>query len=114
MNKLKAQPSELHSLQALTEELLAIDGVRAGFDSRSAVIQAAKLVKAMRTDAHLTQAELAARMNTTQPEIVRLEAGTGPRGPTMEMLARVAGACNASVLLGYQRADSEAKWMAAD
>jgi transcriptional regulator with XRE-family HTH domain len=50
----------------------------------------AELVYAMRSQAGLTQTELAARMGTTQSSIARMESGGSL--PTIEMLARFAHA----------------------
>jgi ribosome-binding protein aMBF1 (putative translation factor) len=50
----------------------------------------AELVYALRTQAGLTQSELARRMSTTQSSIARIESGGSL--PTVEMLARLARA----------------------
>ncbi len=54
--------------------------------------RAARLVRAARVDASLTQRELAERLETTQPAIARLErAGSNPRVDTLEEVLRAAG-----------------------
>lgn len=58
----------------------------------------AELAYAMRTSAGLTQAELAARMGTTQSSVARIEGGGGL--PSIEMLARLARATGITVHLG--------------
>ncbi|MCW2572089.1 MAG: family transcriptional regulator [Frankiales bacterium] len=57
-----------------------------------------ELVHRLRTDADLTQAELAARMGTTQSAIARMEGG-GAR-PTLETLEKLAGAVGADLVVG--------------
>ncbi|MCB0973286.1 MAG: helix-turn-helix transcriptional regulator [Actinobacteria bacterium] len=52
-----------------------------------------ELVRRLRTDAGLTQTELAVRMRTTQSSIARLErGGTRPTLETLEKVARAVGA----------------------
>ncbi len=57
----------------------------------------AELVYALRTQAGLTQTELARRMGTTQSSIARIEGGGSL--PTLDMLARLARATGASLRL---------------
>lgn len=56
------------------------------------------LVYRLRIDAGLTQAELAARMGTTQSAIARMEGG-GTR-PTLETLEKLASAVGADLVIG--------------
>ncbi len=50
-------------------------------------------VKALREKRHLTQAELAERVGTAQPNIARLESGRAT--PRLDLLARIAAALGA-------------------
>lgn len=101
--------SESSSLSAFTEELMSeYRGVREGYAERSAITQSARLVKSLRHKAGLTRVELAERVQTTEAEIVRLEAGTGSRGPTVQMLARVSVACDAELVLEFKPRPSTA------
>ena len=59
-----------------------------------------EVVYRLRTDAGLTQAELAGRMGTTQSAIARMENG-GTR-PTLETLERVAGAVGQDLVVGVE------------
>lgn len=64
------------------------------------------LVEAMvhaRTAAKLTQAELAARIGTTQSAIARLEGGTF--SPSVRTLRRYAEATGMRLTFGFERAD---------
>lgn len=67
-----------------------------GDEARIAAFRA--LVHRMRTEAGLTQAELAARMGTTQSAIARMEGG-GAR-PTLETLEKLALAVGADLVVG--------------
>ncbi len=57
-----------------------------------------ELVYRLRTEAGLTQAELASRMSTTQSAIARTEGG-GTR-PTLETLEKLAGAVGQELVVG--------------
>lgn len=65
-------------------------------EARIAAFQS--LVYRLRTDAGLTQAELARRMGTTQSAIARMEGG-GTR-PTLETLEKLASAVGADLVVG--------------
>ncbi len=64
-----------------------------------------QLVFRLRTEASLTQAELAARMGTTQSAIARMEGG-GTR-PTLETLEKLAGAIGQELVVGVGEQLSE-------
>ena len=66
-------------------------------------MHAARMIREMRADAGLTQAELAARAGMSQPDISRLESGLGKQGPSVETLYRLtdAAACG----LSWERGD---------
>jgi ribosome-binding protein aMBF1 (putative translation factor) len=79
-----------HTLASMKASLLKNPKVKAAYDGMAqefAIV--AQIVKA-RTDAGLTQAELAARMGTKQSFIARLESGRDL--PTLKTLNRVAEA----------------------
>ena len=57
-----------------------------------------ELVYRLRSEAGLTQSELAERMGTTQSAIARMEGG-GTR-PTLETLEKVAGAVGSELVVG--------------
>lgn len=66
----------------------------------------AAAVTAARSHAGLTQAELAARMGTTQSVIARLEGGTSkPSTTTLEKLARATGT---RLKIPFEPADTQA------
>ncbi|NIP71813.1 MAG: helix-turn-helix transcriptional regulator [Gammaproteobacteria bacterium] len=89
--------------RSVREELLRKPQVKQAYDEYAAALAAARLVREMRTHAELTQAQLASRMNMSASVIGRLERGRGRRGPTMEMLLRIATACNYSLHLLAKR-----------
>ncbi len=65
-------------------------------------IDLALLVREIREDAGLTQAELARKVGTTQSVIARLE-GAEYAGHSLSMLERVAAACGVNLKLHAER-----------
>lgn len=74
------------------------DEGRAAYADEARVSAFRALVHRLRTDAGLTQAELASRMGTTQSAIARMEGG-GVR-PTLDTLDRLAAAVGADLVVG--------------
>jgi transcriptional regulator with XRE-family HTH domain len=56
-------------------------------------LRAGALVRAMRESARLSQTELGAHARIKQADISAIETSSGDRGPTFDVLARVADAC---------------------
>ena len=71
---------------------------QAAYDDEARVSAFRALVHRVRTDAGLTQAELAERMGTTQSAIARMEGG-GVR-PTLETLEKLARAIGSDLVVG--------------
>ena len=65
-------------------------------------IDLALLVREMREEARLTQAELAKRIGTTQSVIARLE-DAEYKGHSLTMLERIAAACGVNLKLRAER-----------
>ena len=84
--------TELKARQPLTDE------GRAACVDEARVSAFRELVFRLRTEAGLTQAELAERMGTTQSAVARLEGG-GTR-PTLETLEKVAVAVGGELVVG--------------
>lgn len=84
--------TDIKAQEPLTEE------GGAAYEDEARISAFRELVHRLRTEAGLTQAELAARMGTTQSAIARTEAG-GAR-PTLETLERLAAAIGAELVVG--------------
>ena len=84
--------TELKALTPLTKQ------GQAAYDDEARVSAFRALVHRVRTDAGLTQAELAERMGTTQSAIARMEGG-GVR-PTLETLEKLARAIGSDLVVG--------------
>ncbi len=78
------------TLSELREELLAEPGVREAYEEQAPEYEIARAIIAARAHAGLSQAELAARMATSQPFVARLESGRTL--PSLRTLLRVADA----------------------
>lgn len=71
---------------------------RAAYEDEARISAFRALVYRLRTEAGLTQAELAHRMGTTQSAIARMEGG-GAR-PTLETLEKLAAAVGGELVVG--------------
>ena len=89
-------------LKQLKAELLENEGVRRAYEEQAPAYAIARAVIAARTRRGLTQAELAARMETSQSYIARLEAGRVL--PTMKTLLRVANATGTRARFDFEDA----------
>lgn len=70
----------------------------AAYDDEARIAAFRELVYRLRTEAGLTQAELADRIGTTQSAVARMEGG-GTR-PTLDTLEKVASAVGADLVVG--------------
>ena len=97
----KEIPSRVQSKPVDIDDLIGTAGseARADFDSKTAVLQAARLVFEARQAASLSQQELAERAETTQSAISDIERGAGSQGPTVATLARLLNACRSKLQL---------------
>ncbi|CAK0780600.1 Transcriptional regulator, family [Gammaproteobacteria bacterium] len=82
----------MKTLNDLTDELMKDPEFKAAYDALAPEFELAHTVIAARAAQGLTQAELAARMNTTQSYIARLESGKVL--PSMRTWLRLAAATN--------------------
>ena len=71
---------------------------RAAYEDEARISGFRAMVHRLRTEAGLTQAELAERMGTTQSAIARMEGG-GAR-PTLETLEKLAAAVGGELVVG--------------
>lgn len=71
---------------------------RAAYKDEARITAFRELVFRLRTEAQLTQAELAQRMDTTQSAIARMEGG-GTR-PTLDTLEKLAAAVRRELVVG--------------
>ncbi len=74
------------------------DAAQRAYDDEARISAFRELVYRLRTEAGLTQAELAIRMSTTQSAIARMEGG-GTR-PTLETLEKLAAAIGQELVVG--------------
>ena len=90
------------TLKAVIEKHLKDTGFSQEYEKQLLINEISKLVVKLRQAAHLTQKELAEKAGTTQPVIARLESGNDTRVPSLELLARIAGASNSKLHLSFK------------
>lgn len=78
------------------------------YEQRQLVHGVAVALRAMRKQAHLTQAQLAARVGVSQPMIAKIEKGIEQRAPNWEMLGRVCVALGKQMRLSFRDVEPEA------
>jgi DNA-binding XRE family transcriptional regulator len=83
------------------KKILADKEIRIQFEEEHSKTEIANAVRAARLQAHLTQAQLAKLIGTTQSVIARLEGGTDKRVPSIPLLARIAAACGGHFEFGF-------------
>lgn len=112
----RSKSKKVSALDGLRKRGMAIEAFAEGYAAREAIIRAGRMVHKMRTDAGLTQTELAKLAGMSQPEISRLESGLGKQGPGVETLDRLAKACHLRLVMGLQDfaapASAELKYVA--
>lgn len=89
-------------------EPLTEAGQRA-YEDEASISDFRELVYRLRSEASLTQAELARRMGTTQSAIARMEGG-GTR-PTLETLGRLANAVGQDLVIAVGNELGENRWI---
>jgi predicted transcriptional regulator len=92
----------MKTLEKLKQELLADKETRTAYDALAGEFSVAKTLIAARARAGLSQAEVAARMGTTQSVIARLESGR--RQPSWQTIRRYAAAVGGRVVLKIETA----------
>ncbi len=92
----------MKTLKALKTELLARPDVRAAYDAQAEEFALARELIAARTQAGLTQADVAERMGTTQSTVARLEGGKA--APSLRSLQRYARAVGCRAVVHLQHA----------
>jgi len=73
---------------------------REAYEQQTWIVQVAKLIHSWRTDANLTQKQLAEAINTRQSAISKLESYDNDNMPSVSTLIAIAHACNRTFILG--------------
>lgn len=85
------------------------EAAQSAYNDEASISDFRELVYRLRTEASLTQAELADRMGTTQSAIARMEGG-GAR-PTLDTLGRLAAALDQDLVVAVGKELSENQWI---
>ena len=92
----------MKTLKTLKAQLLADPSTRAAYDAQADEFAMARELIAARTQAGLTQADVAERMGTTQSTVARLEGGNA--APSLRSLQRYAHAVGCRAVVRLERA----------
>ena len=84
----------------LRHDRLAAPAASAGYERARRAFELGEQLRALREAQHLSQAELARRMGSTQPAIARLEAGRV--APSLDTLDRAAAALGVELVITFQ------------
>lgn len=84
----------------LRQDRLASPAASAGYQRAQRAFELGEQLRALREAQHLSQAELARRMGSTQPAIARLEAGRV--APSLDTLDRAAAALGVELVITFQ------------
>lgn len=99
---MKKNPAHVgRSLKEVVDELLNNPHFRVAYQRQVLIGKLGRMVRKMRIDAGLTQAELATRMSTKQSVISRLETGKTGRLPCLWRLSQIARACGRKMRLRF-------------
>ncbi len=91
----------MNRVDDLTKELLERPDVRAAYDALAEEFSMAEALIRARTEADMTQAEVAAKMRTSQSYVAKLEGGRV--SPSMKALQRYAQAIGARLKISLKR-----------
>jgi HTH-type transcriptional regulator / antitoxin HipB len=86
--------------EELRQDRLAAPAASAGYERARRTFELGEQIRALREAQHLSQAELARRMGSTQPAIARLEAGRV--APSLNTLDRAAAALGVELVITFQ------------
>ena len=86
--------------EELRQDRLASPPARSGYQRARRAFELGEQLRALREAHHLSQAELARRMGSTQPAIARLEAGRV--APSLDTLDRAAAALGVELVITFQ------------
>jgi HTH-type transcriptional regulator/antitoxin HipB len=85
----------------LRQDRLAAPAASAGYERARRGFELGEQVRALREAQHLSQAELARRMGSTQPAVARMEAGRV--APSLDTLDRAAAALGVELVITFQQ-----------
>jgi transcriptional regulator with XRE-family HTH domain len=95
------------AIQKLKEQWMKEPGFREGYEALGPEFELASMLIEARTEAKLSQLQLAKRMGTSQSTIARLESGAGR--PSLSTLERFAKATGRTVRVTLVKAETKPK-----
>lgn len=91
----------------IADEIKRDQGFAIEYEKQTLIHEIANMIQKIRKNSHLTQVQLAERAGTTQPVIARLESGNDTRIPSLELLAKIARASNATLHIQIKKQKEE-------
>ena len=89
------------SARPFFKKLIRDSEIRIRYEEEKVRSEIAFMVKGLRKKRGFTQAELAKKVGTSQSVIARLEGGNDMRTPSLSLLSRIAGSCDAVLEFGF-------------
>jgi len=99
---MKSKKRSYKSADHFFEDMLKDPEIKLYYEEERSKTSIGMAVKAARVRAHLTQAQLAKKIGTTQSVIARLEGAGDRREPSLSLLARIAAACHGKFEFGFK------------
>jgi DNA-binding transcriptional regulator YiaG len=102
-----ARSEKFVTLDKLEDDLVKMPGMKEVIEEEHANLLAAEgaadFIKKARLSAHLSQAELAKKLNISQARVSQMENGDAPFGASVACLIRVAEACGGRMLMAFEK-----------
>lgn len=99
---MKTKKLHYKSAKPFFEKMLRDPEIKMLYEQEKAKTHIAHTVRTARTRAGLTQVQLAKKIGSTQSVVARLESGVDKRTPSLDLLARIASACDAELQLAFK------------
>lgn len=92
------------TLAEVGRELVRVPGMTEAIAHEQASLRAAQFIRETRERRGLTQLQLARKLGVSQARVSEIESGRGRRGPSMDLLERIASACGGHLRLEFEEA----------
>lgn len=94
------------SLDVLKKHGISTEKVEESYATRKSILDIAEKIRSLRKEFGITQKELAEKTGMAQPDISKIEAGIGDKGPTIDTIDRIARAFDRSLSVNFEPKNS--------